>query len=1274
MSFAKLSAGLTTGMASLAQLATVPPPSSASAMAHPRPPLPVGHKPVHPTTAGARPSMDSSHSTANKLNATVKQLSQLDLVGGAVAGGALTASVRGESLSAAVEAGSVKLSWFRTTAGQISPLNGISNASYTPCLDDVGSRIMVRGRDTHDVDNSGFAESAPIEADSATAAKAAKFLERNEGYFVADVVRLSSSLASACPSVLAGATVELHLDRNELVISSEQDGQSPAVTDTGAADGTPSENGAVGASSLLAGGMATAYGSCLVRLPAASFSMLRLRVDHVQGSTKVTISYPTHTIEPIAASTDSKDAASGAEDAAASQEGEAATSASASDYSSPCATAASSASRHVLVLSCQSVVARDVLAFTVRSLCGLDPYGRDELLDKNEEDAPVTAADSQQSPQPVAIPAQEHAHSAAQASSPPAAAGSSLHEPGTDVSGSLSARSSRGSFSATSAASLSSTQHEPPARRRPSVASVGSHKGLEFDASAASSHAASGDASVVVPSLNLSSFLSGQADVNGSIATSANNNANSLSQRSARSSRQERVAAARGPDEAPSEHHHDAQLSNSGSGGDSTTPPIGSESTLHSAPVASATSNAAEQTANTTSTPLSRPQTPPTATTSAPLTISAPPVPAAAAAAAPFSATSAPSAPGTPSHSASQQSSSAEIRELWAQVTSLTSQVTSLTSALAARDTQVKTLSSQLSSSRAQCEGLTRSLADREAALTSAQAAAAKAASDLARVQAAGDLTAASVASKTEEIKRQASQIAALTSEGLTSRQRLSALTSELDGVKKESSNAKTEVKDLTSQVAKLTSELKTVKESLAAVTKERDAARASIVDLTSQLEAAKAAAASSQSESGRVASETAELRAKLEAAVAERDKAVTDANAAAIARNEARAAAATAEAALTQLKLALTSAETEAAALRTEREDVKAALTAALARATAAEAEQRHLREAADAATAKASVAASEAAVMSNKLSEVSKSVDGLAREKAEAVSKASELDSEVADLRGRLATSEAKMKKYASSADQVKDLQKVIEKLTEQMDNITAERNAAARKADSLRRDVARMTGSSEELKTLDIDKLAKAKKSLEEKVVKLTADNAALREQLEAARASAALAVRPAAVPSVAQPFPSASAAAGSSGSVGSASSALSPSAGFSGGGVSSRAGGASAASSAGGGGGGHMRTPSFLAPPQSFASPSSASMGGASSHSSSGGGIVRHVSHGPISAAAAAQKAEQLAAVANVLVDQLTDKNEELAQQRQQKEMLAARIRELEAKVALLEGRD
>jgi len=58
-------------------------------------------------------------------------------------------------------------------------------------------------------------------------------------------------------------------------------------------------------------------------------------------------------------------------------------------------------------------------------------------------------------------------------------------------------------------------------------------------------------------------------------------------------------------------------------------------------------------------------------------------------------------------------------------------------------------------------------------------------------------------------------------------------------------------------------------------------------------------------------------------------------------------------------------------------------------------------------------------------------------------------------------------------------------VASLREQVDTLAAERAAAMKKAESLRRDVARMTAGSEELKSVDIEALARSKKSLEEKV---------------------------------------------------------------------------------------------------------------------------------------------------------------------------------------------
>jgi chromosome segregation ATPase len=237
-------------------------------------------------------------------------------------------------------------------------------------------------------------------------------------------------------------------------------------------------------------------------------------------------------------------------------------------------------------------------------------------------------------------------------------------------------------------------------------------------------------------------------------------------------------------------------------------------------------------------------------------------------------------------------------------------------------------------------------------------------------------------------------------------------------------------------------------------------------------------------------------------------------------------------------------------------------------------------------------------------RLQEQAKVVDALAREKADAVSRVAALEAELSDARSRTTTAESKLKRLTSAVDASKALQAQVASLQEQLDVMTSERNSASKKAESLRRDVARMTASSEELKSLDIPELVRAKKALEEKVVRMTSEALTLNEQLEQLQLQKQM-----------PPSPSrtAASAVGEHGSIsGSFSSAMSPS-------------------------------------------------GRASSHV----GVVHGSSVGGPGDASESNKVRELQRLANNLLEQLSDSADALQQQRATKEALGRRIHELEA---------
>ena len=195
MSFASK---FSSGLSQLKSFAAIPPPgvnnpASSGAAGKGAPPGRGGG--TGGATAGGSPLRPAGGAGAGH-GGVPRNLGDLDLRGGRTHTDPIVATVNGDPLGAAADAGLVVLSWFRVRDGaHFSPLAGVTGGAYTPCIDDCGSRVLCRARDAANADNAGFGEVGPIEADAALLAKAARFVDRGEGYFVVDAVVVAAAPA-----------------------------------------------------------------------------------------------------------------------------------------------------------------------------------------------------------------------------------------------------------------------------------------------------------------------------------------------------------------------------------------------------------------------------------------------------------------------------------------------------------------------------------------------------------------------------------------------------------------------------------------------------------------------------------------------------------------------------------------------------------------------------------------------------------------------------------------------------------------------------------------------------------------------------------------------------------------------------------------------------------------------------------------------------------------------------------------------------------------------
>ena len=200
MSFTR---SLTAGLSTLKSLAAVPDAGSGAPAAAPK-----------PAAAATRRRPPPANAVRAAAAAHPPDLAALDLrTSGRLHTDVITATVNGESLAAAAAAGTVRLAWFRVRDGaHFAPLLGVHGATYLPCIDDVGARLLCRARAVADPDNSGFAETVvSMDIDPTIATRAQRFVDRGEAYYTVQLLVAMGAGADAASGVAPGDTVELHV-------------------------------------------------------------------------------------------------------------------------------------------------------------------------------------------------------------------------------------------------------------------------------------------------------------------------------------------------------------------------------------------------------------------------------------------------------------------------------------------------------------------------------------------------------------------------------------------------------------------------------------------------------------------------------------------------------------------------------------------------------------------------------------------------------------------------------------------------------------------------------------------------------------------------------------------------------------------------------------------------------------------------------------------------------------------------------------------------------
>ena len=192
--------------------------------------------------------------------------------------------------------------------------------------------------------------------------------------------------------------------------------------------------------------------------------------------------------------------------------------------------------------------------------------------------------------------------------------------------------------------------------------------------------------------------------------------------------------------------------------------------------------------------------------------------------------------------------------------------------------------------------------------------------------------------------------------------------------------------------------------------------------------------------------------------------------------------AAASSEAASLKSQEAVAEIERSANALRVERDDLRAAFSTKQAQSETLQ--QRAQIE-------------SEAAELRR---EVLKEREAVARQKSladAAEAKTIELENNVTELKKMIERLDPR-----AFEEKITDLQKQLNAAKESEEAAVGEKNAAIKKYDSVRKDLQRLTAgeSGDALKRISIDELKRAKDKLDVKLVKLSDENAALKEELE------------------------------------------------------------------------------------------------------------------------------------------------------------------------------
>jgi DNA repair exonuclease SbcCD ATPase subunit len=508
--------------------------------------------------------------------------------------------------------------------------------------------------------------------------------------------------------------------------------------------------------------------------------------------------------------------------------------------------------------------------------------------------------------------------------------------------------------------------------------------------------------------------------------------------------------------------------------------------------------------------------------------------------------------------------------------------------------------------------------------------------SELASLHEKNDVHSVIVQAKTREIDRLSSSLNSSSSELNTARAQLSKCQEEIDQLKLSLQTTKTEAAASSKSLSSLQSELQSLTTTLRVTKDEKDS-------LSKKLSEIQISTTSVSDEIAALKHTIAKLTADHSAAVSRADSLTNEISSArdeilslTAQRNDAKLALISAQTAAAQAHSSGESSAAELSALTTERDDLRTALEGNSHRLAVAEAEVRSL-------TLKLHSSQAEIDALKEKLTENAKGTESIIREKTELQSKLASAEAAFEDANGRANAAEAKVKKFSSSVDKEKALQVMVEKLQEAMDSLTSERNAAVKKAEALRKDLSRMVGASPELKTpgMDLESLVRSKKALEEKVVKLSEENAKLREENQA----------PVSKSSLSSMF-SSNQAPSSSSTVSIASHATPIPSNIS---IPSSETAAS--------------TPAKVVPKSTpVASPI-----GTSSFSSSV--AVAQAARQRMNEAAPPTMEEslrikELQRLANGLYEQLAEKDDVLSQQKAQKEMLAARIRELETQVSML----